>query len=290
MLSGRETVPAAFAATVWREGWSELAERVRHLALGMGDVGTVPAPTTTAGALAVLSVGGTIDFDLAEVPLFEDALVDAGREIDRDDPDAFERRWRAVAPGDVAARGDAGQAWTHGSLLWAARSFAQGVDAASGDRIRLADDLDGVRRFVLRSLVPAVSGATIADLRPDIVMWAADAVVERLRPIIASLPTGRLRSRGAARDAVGALGLGTCRLVLVTGDAGVAVDWLDQIGLRAEPLVTVPGCAAPISAARPFPGVTVAVADDGEVLVRADFVAIDAAGDDGWFHTGRVDA
>lgn len=290
MLTGRETVPAAFAATSWQQGWSELTERVRHLALGLGDAGTVPMPTTTAGALAVLSVGGVLDFDVPAEALFEDALVTAGREIDEKDPDAFERRWRSVAPGDLAARGDGGREWTHGALLWAARSFAQGIGAQAGDRIRLDDELDGVRSFVLRSLVPAVSGAVIADLHPDVLVWPAADAVTRLRPAIAALPSGRLRSRGAAREAREALGLSSCRLVLVTGEAGVAVDWLDQLGVPAEPLVWVPGVAAPISGTRPFPGVTMAVADDGEVLVRADFVATGGCADDGWLHTGELRA
>ncbi len=290
MLTGRETVPAAFAATAWRLGWSELARRVRHLALGLGDVGVVPPPTTTAGSLAVLAATGTLDFDAEPESLSEDALVDAGRELDEKDPDAFERRWQAVAPASVAARGDGGLAWTHGALLWAARSFAQGIGAADGDRLRLDDDLGGVRSFVLHSLVPAVSGAVVVDVQPDVVVWGADHAVDALRPVIEGLPPGRLRSRGAARDAVAELGLRDCRLVLVTGAAAVAVDWLGQLGVRAEPLLAVTACAAPVRAAQPLPGVTIGIADDGELLVRADFVATGAPAADGWLHTGVRDA
>ena len=290
MLTGRETVPAAFAATAWHLGWHDLARRVRHLALGLGSAGTVPPPTTTAGALAVLAAGGTLDFDADPAPLAEDALADAGREIDEKDPDAYERAVHAVAPGDVAARGDGGHPWTHGGLLWAARSFAQGIGARPDVRLRYEDDLDGVRTFVLRSLVPAVSGAAVVDARPDVLVWPAASAVAALRPVIEGLPPGRLRARGAAREAVAGLGLAGCRLVLVTGDGGVAIDWLGQLGVHAEPLLTVPACAAPIRTDRPLPGVTIGTADDGELLVRADFVASDALADDGWLHTGVRDA
>ena len=290
MLTGRETVPAAFAATAWQHGWHDLARRVRHVALGLGQVGTVPPPSTTAGALAVLAAGGTLDFDTDSVPLDEDALADAGRAIDERDPDAYERAVGAVAPGAVAARGDGGRTWTHGGLLWAARSFAQGVDAGPGVRLRYEDDLDGVRTFVLRSLVPAVSGAAVVDAGADVLVWPAARALAALRPAIEALPAGRLRSRGAARDAVAGLGLAGCRLVLVTGDAGVAVDWLDQLGVPAAPLLAVAGCAAPVRTDRPLPGVTIATADDGELLVRADFAAPEALASDGWLHTGMRDA
>lgn len=290
MLTGRETIPAAFAATAWQQGWHELARRVRHIALGLGAVGTVAPPTTTAAALAVLAAGGTLDFDADPAPLAEDALAAAGRGIDDRDPDAYERAVHAVAPGAIAAAGDGGRAWTHGGLLWAARSFAQGIGAGPGTRLRYDDDLDGVRRFVLRALVPAVSGAVVVDARPDVLVWPAANAVATLRPAIEGLPPGRLRARGAARDAVAGLGLAGCGLVLVTGEAAVAVDWLRQLGVRAEPLVAVPGCAAPIRTDRPLPGVTLAVAEDGELLVRADFVAPDALADDRWLHTEVRDA
>ena len=290
MLTGRETVPAAFAATAWQQGWHDLARQVRLVALGLGPVGTVAPPPTSAGALAVLAAGGTLDFDAAPAPLAEDALAEAGRAIDERDPDAYERAVHAVAPGAVAARGDGGRTWTHGGLLWAARSLAQGIGAGGGTRVRCDDDLDGVRRFVLRTLVPAVSGAVLVDARADVLVWPATTALAALRPTVEALPTGRLRRKGAARDAVAALGLTECRLVLVTGDAGVAVDWLTELGVPAVPLLAVDACAAPVRTDRPLPGVTIATADDGELLVKADFVAPDALASDGWLHTGVRDA
>jgi hypothetical protein len=293
VLTGRETVPAAFAATAYRNGWTDLARRVRHLALGMGDAGTVPCPTTDAGALAALAAGATLDFDRAPVALDEDALLARGRDVDERDPDAFERAWSAIAPGAVAAIGDGGNRWTHGGLLWAARSFAQGVGAGAGVTVSVSDatepdGLDGVRRFVVRTLVPAVTGARLVERDAAVAVRAAEETVDATRPLVASLPTGRRRQRGAAADARASLGLASCRLALVTGEASVAVDWLQQLGVAAEPLAVVPACAGPISAGRPLPGVTVAVADDGEVLVRSDAVALDRC-DDGWLHTGRFD-
>lgn len=293
MLTGRETVPAAFAATAYRNGWTDLARRVRHLALGLGDAGTIPCPTTDAGALAALAAGGTLDFDRAAVALDENALLARGREVDERDPDAYEQGWSAITPGATAAIGDGGERWTHGGLLWAARSFAQGIDAEPGVTISVSDatagdGVDGVRRFVVRTLVPAVTGARLVDRDAAIVVCAAEEMIEATRPLVTSLPTGRFRQRGAAAAARQSLGLTTCRLALVTGDADVAVDWLQQLGVPVEPLAAVPACAAPISAARPMPGVTVAVADDGEVLVRSDAVALDRCSG-GWLHTGRYD-
>jgi hypothetical protein len=289
VLTGRETIPAAFAAAAWRDCRTDATGRVRQLALGLGDgVGTVPAPGTTTGALAVLAAGGVLDLDGPASPIDEDALIAAGRAIDEREPDAFERRWRTIAPADAAVIADGGLSWSHGGLLWAARSVAQLVGAEPGVRLRLDDPLDGVRRLVLETLVPAVTGAELAPSGPaDVHVTPAAALLDRLRPVIEALPTGRLRARGAGRDARRTLGLDRTRLVLLTGDgAAVAADWLDLLGIEAHELVSVPGCASPIRAGIPLPGVTIAVDDGGEVLVRSDAIAAGAIADDGWLHTG----
>jgi hypothetical protein len=291
VLTGRDTVPATFAATAYRNGWADVARRVRLVALGLGTPGTVPCPTTDVGALAVLAAGGTLDFDAPPQALDEAALEDSGRELDERTPDAFERRWSVIQPSDIAAVGDGGARWTHGALVWAARSFAQGIGAGDGTTLRVSDEteadgIDGVRRFVVRTLVPAIAGARLVVRDAEVELWSADEAVLATRPLIASLPTGRWRGRGAAASARVELDLARARLVLVTGEAGVAVDWLSQLGVRAEPLTAVPACATPISATQPLPGITVAVADDGEILVRADAVALDRCAD-GWLHTAR---
>jgi hypothetical protein len=275
VLSGRETIPGAFAATAWAHHWVALATRVRHLALGLEPAGTRPAPASDAAALAVLAAGGVIDFDAPAEPLDEAALIERGRAVDERDPDAYERRWREVAPGDVAARGDGGATWTHGALLWAARSFAQGVAVRTGDRLRLDDGLDGVRGFVLRTLVPAVTGAVVATSSADVRVCRAADAVEELRPRV----TDGSRAQADRH-----------RLVLVTGDADVAVEWFGFVGQPAAPLVTVAGCAGPVRTLTPLPGVTIGVDDDGELLVRAESVAPDRRSEDGWLHTGLLGA
>jgi hypothetical protein len=222
VLTDRETVPAVFAATAWRAGWVARAERVRRLALGLGAAGVVGMPPSGDAALAVLAAGGVLDLDLAPAVLDEPALLEAGRAIDQRDPDAFEAQWSAVAPDDDALRGDGGATWSHREVLWAARSFAQGVGAGPGTTISIQDGaLDGARDVVVRLLVPVVSGAVVVD-----------------------------------------------------GVADVCVRRGEYLG--------VAGCAGPVSAGAPLPGVTIAVDDDGAVLVRAGSAARDRRDDEGW--------
>lgn len=237
MLTGRETVPAALAATGWQHRelpaldgrtWGDLVRRVRHLALGLGDgVGTVGLPGSSAGALAVLAAGGVLDLDAPPGRLDEEALVAAGASIDEREPDAFERRWREVTPGDEAVRGDGGLSWSHGGLLWAARSVVQALDLGAGDRL-LVSGVDGVRALVLGVLAPVLSGATPSTQRSE--------TVKALGPSV----------------------------------------------------IVLPAVAVPVAVERPLPGVTVAIADDGEVLVRSDAVSPSACGEHGWLHTGRT--
>jgi hypothetical protein len=236
----------------------------------------------------VLAAGGALDLDAPSAPLDESALAADGRAVDEREPDAFERRWRAIDAGDAAVVADGGLTWSHGGLLWAARSVGQLLGAEPGVRLRIDDPLDGVRRFVLETLVPAVTGAERVTTGPgDVLVTAAPALLDRLRPVVDALPTGRLRARGAARDARRTVGLDSTRLVLLTGEgSAVAADWLDLLGIEAAELVSVAGCASPIRAGAPLPGVTIAVDDDGEVLVRSDAIAPAAIADDGWLHTG----
>jgi len=228
VLTGRETVPAALAATGWRQrdAWGGVLARVRHLALGLGDDRPVATPTSVAGTLAILAVGGVVDLDAEPVALDEDALVTAGRAVDEREPDAFERRWREVQPGDDAVRGDGGLTWTHGGLLWAARSLVQHLGLDEGDRVHVRG-LDGVRALVAGTIAPLLAGAAVVD-RPD-----------------------------------------------------------ETTTIIGPGLVVVPGIAVPVAGDRPLPGVTVAIADDGEVLVRSDAVSPTACAADGWLHTGR---
>jgi hypothetical protein len=292
VLTGRDTVPAAFVAAAHRGGRIERARHVRHLALGLGQPGTVACPTTDDGILAVLAAGGVLDLDVPAAALDDDAITSRGRAIDEREPDAFERSWSAVQPGDAAATGDGGACWTHGGLLWAARSFAQGVHASEGVRIHVspaseADGIDGVRAVVVRTLVPAITGATLVDLGAEIAVRPAGEIADAARPFVEGLRGGR-RGRIDAAAARDALDLARCRLALLTGEAAVAVDWLRMLGVPAEPLLAVPGCASPVRANTPMPGVTIGVADDGEVLVRAGAVA-PARCRDGWLHTGRYE-
>lgn len=293
MLTTAETVPAAFAAASYRDDRRVLATRVRHLALGLEGADTRPLPTTDAAALAVLAIGGVLDLDATPLALDEDALETIGQTRDEEDPDAYERAWRAVAPTDIAVVGDRGASWTHAELTWAVRSVAQHVHTEPGLRLHVSsatanDGIDGVRRLVLTTLLPALAGVDVVEADADVIVWSAGEVVPITRALVTSLPTGRLRRRGATADARERLGLARCRLALVTGDAGVAVDWLRELGIRAEPLEVVPGCAAPVRAARPLPGVTIAVDDDGEMLVRSGATAGGRAVD-GWLRTGRFE-
>jgi len=168
VLTGRETVPAALAATGWRcrADWGGVAARVRHLALGLGDERPTANPSTVAGTLAVLAVGGVIDLDAEPSALDEEALVAAGRTIDEREPDAFERRWRQVQPGDAAVRADGGLTWTHGGLLWAARSLVQHLELAEGQRL-VVQGLDGVRGLVASVVAPMLAGAVVVDRADD---------------------------------------------------------------------------------------------------------------------------
>ena len=167
MLTGRDTVPAALAATGWRrrEEWGGVLARVRHVALGFGDERPTANPTTVAGTLAVLAVGGIVDLDAAPAPLDEEALAAVGAVVDEREPDAYERRWRTVQPGDDAVRGDGGLTWTHGGLLWAARSVVQHLGLGDGDRLHVRG-LDGVRGLVARTVAPLLAGAAVVDV-PD---------------------------------------------------------------------------------------------------------------------------
>ena len=228
MLTGRETVPAALAATGWRQRdeWGGVLAQVRHLALGFGEERPVAHPTTVAGTLAVLAVGGVIDLDAEPAPLDEAALAVAGAAVDEREPDAYERRWRVVQPGDEAVRADGGLSWTHGGLLWAARSVVQHLDLGPGDRLKVRG-LDGVRALVASIVAPLLAGAAVVEF---------------------------------AGEGVATFGPG---------------------------LVVVPGIAVPLGGDVPLPGVTVGIADDGEVLVRSDAVSPAACGADGWLHTGR---
>lgn len=114
--------------------------------------------------------------------------------------------------------------------------------------------------------------------------------------LVSLVPTmlARLREAGL-REAPG------LRAVLLGGGPipAALLDWAVAAGLPARPTYGMTETASQVITAapgerfgRPLPGVALAIAPDGEILVRGPMVARGAVAPDGWLHTGdrgRID-
>jgi len=136
------------------------------------------------------------------------------------------------------------------------------------------------------------------------------AALREVRPTVLPLvPRFMEKLRDASDDAAATLG-GRCTAIIVGGaphDAGVA-DFYRDAGVAVyegygltevcgPATINGPAAVRDGTVGRPLPGVTVRLADDGEVLVRGDCVfgryhrnpaATEAALVDGWLHTGDL--
>ena len=319
VLTGRETAPATFAARahlnrdrpalvdVRTDGsrhttsWGRLARRVRHLSLALSAEGFEPGVTLaldgTARAadrattlLVGSAIGAVVVAGAGATPLDLDALAVAGAALDERHPDGFERLVAARSPHEPLLRcGEVDH--THASLLIAARSLAQGAGFGVADRLLVSLAPGSAAEVVLSVLVPCLTGAASwssptafavedrgDDVRPTFI--ASRALSTQAGPTRRRV--GRRRPRGAIRSVM-VLGDGGAGGPLVPTGAGLVALSVEAAG------GIVAGFGAGGSVGHPLPGVSLAVDDDGEVLVRSGGVPPGAPGlrDDGWLATGR---
>ena len=313
VLTGRRTVAATFAATAHRHrdrparidvtadgrrhrtSWGSLVRCVRHASLALADQGIGPgdaialdpsaspaeraADVLVAAALgALVGVGGGERLDL-------ERLTTLGAALDDRDPARFEAL--------VAARDDqavllvtGGVEHTDASLLVAARSFAQGAGVGADDGLLVALCPGTAADITTAVLVPALTGATAWTSEVDLELLGDGrglTVVVAREPLPPSPPPRRRRLARRPPPAV--------QHLLVVGDGGAS-----SVPAAAQGAALSVGAAGGIvtgfgpsgSVGRPLPGVSVAVEDDGGVLVRSCGSPPGAAGvrDDGWLATG----
>lgn len=324
MLTGRETIAVAFAETAHRHRarpalhhadgpswtavrWGALVARVRLLALGLAEEGVGPGGrVSTAGlsvpdrwalGLAATSVGAVVD-DGATTRTEEQLqeLHTNGAKGDEAAPDRFERL-RAAVECDDDAFTEGGTTFTVANLLWGAASLATALGAGLDDRLVATLPLDTATGWVAGVLVPVVTGAaawspkadvaaTAPAARPTIVV-CTDADAAALADARPGAPATNGRAPWRRRPTVRPAGLENCRAVLVV-DGAAGARRLAERGVPTVGALAVEGHAGLVTGAggRPLPGVTVGIADDGEVLVRSDAVAPSRC-ERGWLHTGR---
>ena len=324
VLTGRQTVAATFAATAHRHrdrparidvaadgrrhrtSWGSLVRRVRHASLALDDQGLRPGdvialdpsapPSTRAVELLVAAALGAVVCERGGDRVDLDRLAAAGAELDDRLPARFE---------DLVARRDdqevlvsaEGVDHTHGSLLVAARSFAQGAGLGADDGLLVSLRPGTAVEIATAVLAPALTGATAWTSAVDLARLGAGCGltwVASPEPLPVGDPP---RRRGARRRPPQPPAV---RHVLVVGDGGAP---------PTSPLAEVEGAALAVGAAggivtgfgppgslgRPLPGVSVAVEDDGEVLVQSCGCPPGAPGlrQDGWLATGlhgRIEA
>jgi hypothetical protein len=220
-------------------------------------------------------------------------LAAAGALVDERAPDRFERVADGRSGGDPLLRVGP-VVHSHGSLLVAARSLAQAAGIGLDDRL-LVDLAAGTAVEVVAGLlVPCLTGAAtwaagggvgpgeVAPGRgPTFAATGASAASTAPVPLpVAAPPRRRLRRRPPTVAP---------RAVQVAGHGGGPLDGAGANGLAVEAaggLVT--GFGRPGTLGRPLPGTSVAIDDDGTVLVRRGAVAPGAPGlrEDGWLATG----
>lgn len=136
MLTGWESVPAAFVATAWQHGdaWGSVLAAVRTrtealLGAGVGAGDRIAVTDDLVLQLAVLTTGAVAVLDgSGGDPAPGGAVGDAT-------PDAFEQAWLAVDP--TADAVVAGATFTHENLVAAVRSLALATGAGPGRTLRV---------------------------------------------------------------------------------------------------------------------------------------------------------
>jgi hypothetical protein len=170
VLTGWESVPAAFVATAWhhRADWGGVLDDVRLRTLALLAAGVVPGQRVRASdvpsQLAVMAAGAVAVVDRS--PADEVTLdLEAGRRLEAARPDAFEQAWQAIDPGWPAVV--AGATFTHANVVAAVRSLALATGAGPGRsvEVRLPGPVPGA------DLLAALTGATEGpgDIRIDAV-------------------------------------------------------------------------------------------------------------------------
>lgn len=345
MLTGRETVPATFAATahlhraavaalevlpaggVVTTVWGALVTEVRHAALALADDGggpgllvaldrTAPRAKRAVAVLVASVVGAEVVAgsrgDGAGEKLDLPALAAAGSGIDDRAPGRYEELVGRRSPADPLLR-DGATVHTSGTLLVAARSLAQAAGIGLEDRLAVDLAVGSVTEIVAGLLVPCLTGA--ATWVADDGVTPGDVPAGQHPTFLASAATGpapgsatpataaATPAPGSATPAPGSATAATTgrrrvrrrdrptevRTVVVGGDGGGPVSGAGVTGLAvaaAGGIVT--GFGPPGTLGRPLPGASVAIDDDGTVLVRAASVAPGAPGlrEDGWLTTG----
>jgi hypothetical protein len=287
MMPAVETLPAAFAATAHRHrpvsavrepgrttSWLRLAQDVRALALGLlcgaAPVGgrrvAVHGPDGAdrlALELAILAVGGVVVLDggAAEADLYAhglEGLRTEGHARDREAPSAFEDAWKAVDPESPAlAAGDTD--FTHANVLAGARSLVQALEVDAGDVVRCSVPIEEPAGWVAAHAVPVVTAATLLVGRGSPTILVSQDPDDLPRE---PEPPARFRRRVTDPGP---------RHTLVLGHGAVAFPGLAGVACGPD---------------GPLPGVTVAIDDGGEVLVRSEAVPR-ARCEGGWLRTGR---
>lgn len=213
--------------------WALAADDARTLALGLVAAGVEPGSAVRvvaevgdspdavlAAELAVLASGAVLVVDdtaEADAELSSAGLTGAGKprslgevsaagaEVDRGQPSAHEDRLAAIAPDDVAVRGD-GVAVTQAQALWALRCVAAWIGpVADGPRsvLGVPPSRGTLTAALLGRWWPATAGAALAaprpagpvhrsvDLRPDVVIGDAEAWDELVDAVRASAAGSR---------------------------------------------------------------------------------------------------
>lgn len=329
MLTGRETVPATFAATghlhraapaalearpdagVVTTVWGALVARVRAAALALAADGARPGMAVALDPAAprrervvtvlVASVVGAVvttgDGPLGGAALDLARLAADGAAIDDRWPDRYERLVAERSAGDPLLRnGDV--VHTSGTLLVAARSLAQAAGVGAGDRVMVDLTAGSAAEVVAGLLIPCLTGAAtwsagegvdvgaVAPGHAATLVLTAGRVADGLVPDGPAAGPVRRRRRASRRRVPPGH-----RTVVVAGDGGGRLaapsDGATALAVEgAGGIVTGFGRAGTLG--RPLPGASVAVDDDGSVLVRSHSVPPDAPGrrDDGWLATG----
>jgi long-subunit acyl-CoA synthetase (AMP-forming) len=260
------------------------------------------------------------------VILVEDGLPEFG-ELD------FEATWRAVTPGDVAAliytSGTTGPPkgvqLTHRNILWAWNAWAQVVPVRPAGRLvsylpaaHLADRyfahyLSMVSGAVITSVPdPTQVLAALPDARPT--GWlGVPRIWEKLKALLEAqgLTDPGALAPGERAAVLARLGLDGADW-LASGAAPIAAEVLEYFVALGAPVIegwgmsetsiagTVnrPGAIRVGTVGRAVPGVELALASDGELLLRGPNVMLGYRGEpdktaaaidpDGWLHTGDV--